>query len=523
MPTKFVLPLLVILPDKPGDSVTTINSGYTTYTCECGNSYTGHEHSYTEETTEPRCTQAGYTIYTCSCGDSYQVDLPALGHDYVMISQDVSGKRTYRCTRCGATYTDSGVGINPPIDPDPPVEYSLRNSNVTVTTEHHEYVYASGKLLREVITTTDAEGNVSTQTLDFTYDASGNPYSLTYNGTTYYYVVNLQGDVIRLVSGTGATVAEYAYDPYGKVVAVTGTMAEVNPLRYRGYYYDAETEFYYLQSRYYDPVICRFINYDGSLSTGQGFSGYNMFAYCINSPVNATDPSGDISIWYILREAHDWGFIHRLVQKHIQANNVGITTEAHVDRTNGTEGRIDILNTENYLWEVKHGGKCPTARAAEAFSQACTYLNGSLHDGSQVSGLGAAHMFSGSFVVNVNFLGTKYSYAVSYSTPNFGVILYSVREIPQQDNSDYDYTYSAQKRLVETSSLTTAMANASIAAVIYNYYAGANTVTAGGFNAGGGLVAGGGGGFSFGGSSSVGFSGGGGKLINFPTNYLNVA
>ena len=159
-------------------------------------------------------------------------------------------------------------------------------------TEYHEYVYASGKLLREVITTTDAEGNVTTATLDFTYDTSGSPYSLTYNGTTYYYVVNLQGDVIRLVSGTGATVAEYEYDPYGRVISATGTMAEVNPLRYRGYYYDAETEFYYLQSRYYDPATCRFVNADTYTSTGQSFLGYNMFAYCRNDPVGRVDESG---------------------------------------------------------------------------------------------------------------------------------------------------------------------------------------------------------------------------------------
>ena len=324
MSTKLVFPLLVVLPDKPGDPVTPITAGYTTYTCECGesyvdnlvdalghnyvasgnvytctrcgDSYTGHEHSYTETTTEPTCTEAGYTVYTCSCGDSYQVDLPALGHDYVMINQDVSGKRTYRCTRCGATYTDSGVGINPPIDPDPPVEYSLRNSNVAVTTEHHEYIYASGKLLREIVTTTDAEGNITTQTLDFTYDTSGSPYTLTHTvGTTssiYYYVVNLQGDVIRLVSGNGATVAEYRYGPYGEVLTASGAMAEVNPLRYRGYYADVETEFYYLQSRYYDPAICRFVNADGYASTGQGFLGQNMFAYCNNSPVCMTDAHG---------------------------------------------------------------------------------------------------------------------------------------------------------------------------------------------------------------------------------------
>ena len=69
-------------------------------------------------------------------------------------------------------------------------------------------------------------------------------------------------------------------------------MAEVNPLRYRRYCYDGEIGFYYLQSRYYDPVICRFINTDGLASTGQGFLGCNMFAYCNNNPMLYSDASG---------------------------------------------------------------------------------------------------------------------------------------------------------------------------------------------------------------------------------------
>ena len=63
-----------------------------------------------------------------------------------------------------------------------------------------------------------------------------------------------------------------------------------------GYYYESETGFYYLQSRYYNPVICRFINADSFVSTGQSFSGYNMFAYCNNNPVPNSDPTGDILI-----------------------------------------------------------------------------------------------------------------------------------------------------------------------------------------------------------------------------------
>ena len=73
-------------------------------------------------------------------------------------------------------------------------------------------------------------------------------------------------------------------------------IANVNPIRYRGYYYDVETGFYYLQSRYYDPEVGRFINADEYISTGQGILGHNMFAYCLNNPVNRVDPTGELGI-----------------------------------------------------------------------------------------------------------------------------------------------------------------------------------------------------------------------------------
>ena len=137
----------------------------------------------------------------------------------------------------------------------------------------------------------------TTKTLDFTYDNVGMPYSLIYNDgtttTTYYYITNLQGDVMYLVDASGNEVAAYDYDPYGKVITSTGDLAEINPLRYRGYYYDSETGFYYLQSRYYDPEICRFINGDKYSATATGFLGYNMFAYCNNNPIIAIDKDGE--------------------------------------------------------------------------------------------------------------------------------------------------------------------------------------------------------------------------------------
>ena len=181
----------------------------------------------------------------------------------------------------------------------PPTENApLHRGEVKETiTETHQYIYAGGKLLRETI----SDGTI-TKTLDFSYDNVGMPYSLIYNNgtttTTYYYITNLQGDVMYLVDASGNEVAAYDYDPYGKVIASTGDLAGTNPLRYRGYYYDTETGFYYLQSRYYDPEICRFINADSYASTGDGFTGFNMFAYCNNNPVNRIDPDGhDSYIW----------------------------------------------------------------------------------------------------------------------------------------------------------------------------------------------------------------------------------
>ena len=130
----------------------------------------------------------------------------------------------------------------------------------------------------------------------FSYDSRGNVVSVNYNGTEYYYLRNAQGDIVKLIDGSGTTVVEYAYDSWGKKLSTTGTLAttlgKYQPFRYRGYVYDEETRWYYLQSRYYDPAVRRFISADVLLSTGQGVLGHNAFAYCLNSPISLTDNSG---------------------------------------------------------------------------------------------------------------------------------------------------------------------------------------------------------------------------------------
>ena len=121
-------------------------------------------------------------------------------------------------------------------------------------------------------------------------------YSIINDGTQYYFVKNLQGDVVQIRSIYGTVVVEYTYDAWGNVLSITGMYADTlgvnNPIRYRGYYQDFETGFYYLQSRYYDPAVRRFINADGYINANDDLLGYNMYAYCGNNPVNRNDDGG---------------------------------------------------------------------------------------------------------------------------------------------------------------------------------------------------------------------------------------
>ena len=139
-----------------------------------------------------------------------------------------------------------------------------------------------------------------------------------------HYLKNIQGDVEEIVDKNGNSVVKYAYNEWGKLLSVTGSMAaavgRINPIRYRGYYYDSETGYYYLQSRYYDPEIGRFINADTFATTNiVGLLSGNMFAYCENNPVIYADYSGksmgkpDIPQYGLFTD----GYVHRKVLQYI--------------------------------------------------------------------------------------------------------------------------------------------------------------------------------------------------------------
>ena len=160
-------------------------------------------------------------------------------------------------------------------------------SSKTVGSTKYDFTTLSGLVTRQT---------GGGKTIDFVYDENNQPLAMKYNNTLYYYILNAQGDVVRIVNSSRSVVASYTYDPWGKIISSSGTLADINPLRYRGYYYDSETGFYYLQSRYYDPEIGRFINADSYASTdATGLLSTNMFAYCENDPVNKSDPTGEVA------------------------------------------------------------------------------------------------------------------------------------------------------------------------------------------------------------------------------------
>ena len=223
-------------------------------------------------------------------GQSQTSDLPASGNpityyngkDYTftwtkgrqLASATVDGKQV------SYTYDMSGV-----------------RTSKTVNGTTYNYTTLSGKVMRQ------QWGNKS---LEFIYDDGNQPFAMIYNdgstSTLYYYVLNAQGDVIALLNANGTLAASYNYgawgnysvhDDKGAKITKASFIGHINPLRYRGYYYDRETRLYYLQSRYYDFANCRFINADGVVTTNVAeFLECNMFAYCTNNPINFSDEDG---------------------------------------------------------------------------------------------------------------------------------------------------------------------------------------------------------------------------------------
>ena len=185
----------------------------------------------------------------------------------------------------GNTYTYNANGIR---------------TSKTVDGVMHTYTLDGAKILCETW---------GENTLIPLYDNEDSVCGILYNGTPYYFIKNLQGDVIAIVDKDAEPVAKYTYDAWGKVLATTDAngadvstdathIGNINPFRYRGYYYDREIGLYYLQSRYYDASVGRFVNADEEnyLLLSVVVKYLNLLTYCENYPTITSDPDGQLSI-----------------------------------------------------------------------------------------------------------------------------------------------------------------------------------------------------------------------------------
>ena len=181
----------------------------------------------------------------------------------------------------------------------------LRSTKTVNGTTYH-YAYAGDKLVWQ-----EWDGNE----MFFFYDESNAPIGFWYHpasgsNVTGYYMTTQQGDITRIEDVNGNVLATYEYDAWGKLISSSGSLATINPLRYRGYYYDTETELYYLSSRYYDPKVSRFINADSTdaVLSANGLYDQNLFVYCDNNPVMRADNEG--GFWHVLVGAALGGVIN---------------------------------------------------------------------------------------------------------------------------------------------------------------------------------------------------------------------
>ena len=145
--------------------------------------------------------------------------------------------------------------------------------------------------------TYDGKGRLIKQSnhLEFFYDDKG-VIGIKYNGKNYLYRKNIQGDVLGIIDSDGEEVVTYTYDAWGNhTISGDRLLANYNPFRYRSYYYDIETKLYFLQTRYYDPEVGRFLNSDDPKIATIGkkyINGLNLYAYCFNNPVMYIDDGG---------------------------------------------------------------------------------------------------------------------------------------------------------------------------------------------------------------------------------------
>ena len=138
-------------------------------------------------------------------------------------------------------------------------------------------------------------------------DEEGSLIGLKYNDKLYYYIKNMQEDIIGITDENFNKIVEYEYDSWGNIITIKDNNGNIitdeshigiiNPFRYRSYYYDKETKLYYLNSRYYNPEWGRFLNIDSISAELGNVMSHNMYEYANNNPINFNDNDGAWPKW----------------------------------------------------------------------------------------------------------------------------------------------------------------------------------------------------------------------------------
>ncbi len=276
------------------------------------------------------------------------------------------------------------------------------------------------------------------KTLYFHYGVDGLA-GFNYNGVEYLYKKNAQNDIIGICDINGEQIVKYYYDAYGnfKIFVKNNAnfldiekengynvsyaeLAKVNPFRYRSYYYDNETGLYYLNSRYYDPQIGRFINADDVSVldvTKIALNGLNLYAYCLNNPVNHIDENGYIIWFFIVAVA-----VSALI-------SMGAEVASQVVENDGDWSKV---NVGQVLWSGLMGGLSGALMASGIGSVGLAVLGGAL---GFVNSVGY-QLIGGSGVSEINWLSVGVS-TLAGALPGI---------IGRTGASNYSVTHNALKK-----------------------------------------------------------------------------